>query len=283
MSWWQALILGIVEGLTEYLPVSSTGHLILTAWLLGLGEDPELWSAAFTFNIVIQAGAIAAVLFLYWPRVAQMLAGLAGRDPAGRRLAGYLLLAFLPAAILGPLFDDAIESTLNGPWPVAFALFVGGVWMLAVSAWRKRRAGGESEERGLEDLNARTALIVGLSQCVAMWPGTSRSMMTIVPALLLGFSAAAAAELSFLLGLITLSAATVYKLATGGGEMLTQLGWMPLLVGFSAATLAAALAVRWFVAFLTRRGLAPFAWYRLAVAALLALALAAGWLVVPAG
>lgn len=283
MSWWQALILGVVEGLTEYLPVSSTGHLILTAWLLGMADDPERWSAAFTFNIVIQAGAILAVLFLYRARIGRMLAGIAGRDPEGRRLALYLILAFLPAAVLGPFLDDAIEARLNGPWPVAAALFVGGLLMLGVAAWRRRGEADGAAGRELADLDARSALLIGLAQCVAMWPGTSRSMMTIVAAFLLGYTASAAAEFSFLLGLVTLSAATAYKLLTGGGEMVAAFGALPLLLGLVAAFVSAALAVRWFVTFLNRKGLAPFALYRIVLAAALALALAGGWLTLPSG
>jgi undecaprenyl-diphosphatase len=279
MTWWQALLLGLVEGITEYLPVSSTGHLILTAWLLGLAEDPETWAAAFTFNIVIQGGAIAAVLLLYRRRVASMAAGVLGRDRQGLRLAGLLALAFLPAAVLGPFLDPYIEQRLNGPWPVAWALFAGAWLMLGVALWRRRRP----LERGigLEELSARQALLIGLAQCLAMWPGTSRSMMTIVAALLLGMEAVAAAELSFLLGLITLSAATAYKLVTGGGAMFEHFGVGSVLLGFAAAAVSATLAVKWFVGFLNRRGLAPFAWYRLVVAALLAGAILAGWLRVP--
>jgi undecaprenyl-diphosphatase len=278
MTWWQALLLGIVEGVTEYLPVSSTGHLILTAWLLGFADDPERWAAAFTFTIVIQSGAIAAVLFLYRARFRQMTAGLAGRDPEGRRLAFHLLVAVLPAAILGPLLADFVETRLNGPWPVVAALFAGAWLMIAVSFWQRKRGGGG---RGLEDLDWRLALLIGLGQCVAMWPGTSRSMMTIVVALAAGFTATAAAEFSFLLGLLTLSGATLYKLVHGGDAMLEHFGLGAFLIGFAAATVSAGLAVRWFVAFLNSRGLAPFAGYRLALSLILAAVLWGGWLAVP--
>lgn len=279
MSWWQALLLGLVEGITEYLPISSTGHLILTAWLLGFADDPERWAAAFTFNIAIQGGAILAVLLLYRRRLLTMAAGVLGRDEPGRRLAIHLLIAFLPAAVLGPLLGERIEETLNGPWPVAWALFAGALLMLAVVVWRRR---GGGSDLGLHDLTRRHALLIGFGQCVAMWPGTSRSMMTIIVAFLCGLGAVAAAEFSFLLGLITLSAATGYKLLTGGTDMLGQFGLAPFLIGFAAATVSAALAVRWFVAFLNRRGLAPFAWYRLAVAAVLGAALVWGDMNLPA-
>jgi len=279
MFWWQALLLGVVEGVTEYLPISSTGHLILTAWLLGFSDDPERWAAAFTFNIFIQSGAIAAVLFLYRVRIARMAVGLVGRDDEGRRLAVHLAIAFLPAAILGPLLDDVIEARLNGPWPVAVALFAGAMLMLAV-AWRRRRRGGD-EGCELEAIDWRIALGIGCGQCVAMWPGTSRSMMTIVVALVAGLRPTAAAEFSFLLGLVTLSAATGYKLVLGGPAMFAHFGLGAFAIGFAAATVAAALAVKWFVSFLNRRGLAPFAWYRLVIAAALAAAILGGWLRVP--
>lgn len=281
MTWWQALILGLVEGVTEYLPVSSTGHLILTAWLLGLGADPDRWHAAFTFNIVIQAGAILAVLGLYWSRVQQMAMGLIGRDRTGLHLAGHLLIAFAPAAILGPPLDDLIESYLNGPWPVVGALFV-GAWLMLAVAYSRRLAHSEHSGRDLEHLNWRIALLIGFGQCVAMWPGTSRSMMTIVTALLLGLHPRAAAEFSFLLGLITLSAATGLKGLRSGGDMLAQFGAWPVILGVLTAGVSAAIAVKWFVAFLTKHGLGPFGWYRLGIAMVLAALLAAGILVVPA-
>ncbi len=267
MSWWQALILGVVEGLTEYLPVSSTGHLILAAWLLGL-DDPEIKPAVDAFNIVIQAGAIAAVLGLYRRRVVQMLRGLVGKDSAGLRLAIALVLAFLPAAVLGPMLADRIKEELFHPWPVIGALFV-GAWLMLAVAWNQhlldRRAARE-----VEDVDWRIALLIGFGQCVAMWPGTSRSMMTIVTALLLGLRPKAAAEFSFLLGLVTLGAATCYDGYKDGHLILEHIGWGNLAVGFVAATVSAALAVYWFVKFLTKRGLAPFGWYRLALAVLFA-------------
>ena len=275
MEWWQALVLGIVEGLTEYLPVSSTGHLVLVSWLLGL-NDSGLKEAVDSFNIVIQAGAIAAVLGLYRARVAQMCRGLAGKDRDGRRLAVNLMIAFLPAAVLGPLLADRIEAELFAPWPVIGALFV-GAWLMLAVAWNQKLLEGRSTKT-IEEVDWRLALLIGLSQCVAMWPGTSRSMMTIVAALLLGMRVKAAAEFSFLLGLITLGAATCYSATKSGATIIEEIGWLPLAVGFMAATVSAALAVKWFVGFLTRHGLAPFGWYRLALAVGLAVLILAGWM-----
>ena len=278
MTWWQALILGIVEGLTEYLPVSSTGHLILTAWLLGLDDDPSKKVAVDSFNIVIQAGAIAAVAGLYWTRIKQMAKGLVGRDENGRRLLINLVVAFLPAAAMGPFLNDVIKGHLFAPWPVIGALFV-GAWLMLAVAWNQDLI-KRSARRDLDHVTWKIALLIGFGQCIAMWPGTSRSMMTIVAALLLGLRARAAAEFSFLLGLVTLSAATCYDGYHGGEAILTEIGVVPLIVGFVAATVSAALAVKWFVGFLTRRGLAPFGWYRLGLALLFAALIY--WQVMPA-
>lgn len=284
----EAIVLGLVEGITEYLPVSSTGHLIIAASLLGLGQTPADKSAVDAFTIVIQGGAILAVLGLYRGRVWQMVRGVLGRDKAGRRLVVNLVVAFLPAAVLGPLLDDAIEAALFRPVPVLVALAVGGVWMIWLDRWHARRTGGStSADEGLtiDDLSVRRALLIGLLQCVAMIPGTSRSMMTIAGGVMVGMQRKAAAEFSFLLGLPTLGAACVFKLAKnlhessapdGPPNLFEQLGWMPVLVGVSVATVSAAFAVRWLVGFLTRHGLAPFGWYRLVVAAVLGGLVAAG-------
>jgi len=230
-----------------------------------LHQEPARWEAAFAFNIILQAGAIAAVLGLYRSRLLHMAHGVMGRNKEGRRLAGYLGLAFLPAALLGPLLAEPIEVYLNGPWPVVAALFAGGVLMLVMGVFSRHR---RQRIRTLNDLDWRMALLIGSSQCVAMWPGVSRSMVTIVAALLLGFNATAAAEFSFLLGVITLGAATAFKALQDGPAMLEQFGLGPVLLGFVTATLSAGLAVSWLVRFLNRHGLALFGWYRLAIAAL---------------
>jgi len=177
MNIFDAIVLGLVEGITEYLPVSSTGHLILAASLLGLDDDPAQKAAVDTFNIVVQGGAILAVLGLYRARVAQMIRGLLGKDDAGLRLFLNLVVAFLPAAVLGVLLDDWIEARLFNPATVLSMLFLGGVWMIWLDRFRKKREARDAEDgkehhRTVDTLTVRQAFAIGLMQCVAMIPGT---------------------------------------------------------------------------------------------------------------
>lgn len=292
LTYFQAIVLGIIEGITEYLPISSTGHLILTSALLGLDAPPERKAAVDTYLIVIQGGAILAVLGLYWPRVVQMIRGLLGKDRNGFRLLRSIVIAFLPAAIIGLLLEDIIEEKLFNPTAVIAALALGGVVMILIGRWQKKffheqtDASPEPEDVhefvDIEHLTWQRALIIGLLQCVAMWPGTSRSMMTIVGGMLVGLKPKQAAEFSFLLALPTLGGACAYKLLkefTGEGQsMLTQLGIGPMAVGILFATIAAALAVKWLVGYLTTHGLAVFGWYRIALAAVFIVLIAGGWL-----
>ena len=280
MSILEAVILGIVEGITEYLPISSTGHLILTSALLGLDGTDEK-AAVDTFLVVIQGGAILAVLGLYWARVQQMLAGLAGRNVVGARLLRNLVIAFLPAAVFGVLLNDLIEQYLFSAVPVLFALGLGGVVMIGLTRWQRKFFHGDGHEDpenlhsfvDLEHLTWRRALLIGVLQCVAMWPGTSRSMMTIVGGMIVGLRPKQAAEFSFLLGLPTLGGACVYSLAGDllGSEqnMFATLGPLALIVGIAVATFSAALAIKWLVGYLGRHGVAIFGWYRLALCAVL--------------
>ncbi|MBO6739781.1 MAG: undecaprenyl-diphosphate phosphatase [Phycisphaerales bacterium] len=274
----QAIVLGLVEGITEYLPVSSTGHLIIAADLLGLGESAAQKEAVDTFNIVVQGGAILAVLGLYFPRVIQMCKGLLGKDPAGLKLALNIIVAFLPAAILGVLFNDIIEEKLFNTPSVITALALGGVFMIVIDRMKFRTVDtDEDPENDLIDLSMSKALFIGLMQCIAMVPGTSRSMMTIVGGVMAGLKPKQAAEFSFLLGLPTLGGACVYSLAknlkesseAGTPNMFEMLGWTPIAAGVIVATISAALAVRWLVAFLNKHGLALFGYYRLVLAAAL--------------
>ncbi len=261
----QALILGLVEGLTEYLPVSSTGHLLLAQRIMGIASS----DAADAFAICIQAGAILAVLGLYRKRVGQMAGGMLGRDPEGRRLALNILAAFIPAAVLGFVLEKTIKKFLFGGnewglWPVVAAWFVGGAAILAVSFFKKRNA--DRKGLDLEALTVRMAVIVGVAQCLAMWPGVSRSLITIVGGLLVGLSLPAAVEFSFLLGVLTLSAATAYDTLKHGREMIEAFGPAPLAVGFLAAWISAVLAVKWMVGYLNKHGMDIFGWYRVALA-----------------
>jgi undecaprenyl-diphosphatase len=281
MEAWKAAVLGLVEGVTEYLPVSSTGHLILAGWLLGL-HDPGTAPALAAFDIVIQGGAILAVLGLYGQRVAGMLRGLAGRDDDGRRLLLHLLVAFVPAAVAGLLLDDFADALLFRPVPVLLALGVGGVVMIALDRSGLTARG----TRRIEDLGWRDALWIGLFQCLALWPGTSRSMATIVGGTVLGLERRQAAEFSFLLGLPTLGAATAYALVKnlhhahrdGTPNLFEALGVGSVALGSVVAAASAAAAVRWLVGFLGRRGLEPFGWYRVGLALVLAGLMAAGML-----
>jgi undecaprenyl-diphosphatase len=280
-----AIVLGIVEGITEFLPVSSTGHLILTAWLLGLGDSADEKAAVDAFNVVIQGGAILAVAGLYWPRVRSMILGLVGRDVRGLSLFLKLCVAFLPAGILGPLFDDAIEARLFRPGPVISALALGGILLIVLKPWQTRILRDEREgiarRRGIDDLSFRDCLLIGILQCVAMWPGTSRSMMTIVGGLLVGLSPVAAAEFSFLLGLPTLGGACLYTLfkeyRDHGTDTVAVLGGaLPVTIGILTAMVAAAIAVKWLVGFLGRNSMALFGWWRIVLAAGLGAAIASG-------
>ncbi|MGB0264094.1 MAG: undecaprenyl-diphosphate phosphatase [Opitutales bacterium] len=298
LTYTDAILLGVVEGITEYLPVSSTGHLILTNHLLGLDADTPLQSkegkpvlietnsgepvpftlanAADAYAIIIQFGAIIAVALLYWQRLLTILMGLLGKDPQGLILLRNLLLAFLPAAVLGLLLDDFIESVLFGIGPVVIALIAGALLMLAVTRWHTKRhphptSTGVPASPDLHELRMRQCLLIGLLQCVAMWPGTSRSMMTIVGGYIVGLCPVRAAEFSFLLGLITLSAASAYKMLSVGPLIVEALPLGPVLLGIVIAALSAGLAVKWLVNFLTRHGLSLFAWYRIGLAGLVLL------------
>jgi len=283
---WHALVLGIVEGITEYLPVSSTGHLILTASLLGLGQDEESKRAIDAFNIVIQGGAILAVAGLYWTRVVAMLKGALGKDPAGRRLLINLFIAFLPAAIIGVMVKDLIDAYLFRPIPVLLALGLGGILLIGLTPWQKRvfKEVDESEDAEpgapkrtfttIEAMTWRQALVIGFLQCVAMWPGTSRSMMTIVGGMVIGLRPKQAAEFSFLLGLPTLGGACVYQLYVNWKndiDLVGELGFGPIVVGMVTAFIAAAISVRWLIGYLSRHGVAAFGWYRLALCAVMAI------------
>jgi undecaprenyl-diphosphatase len=274
MTLTQAAILGLVEGVTEYLPVSSTGHLILVDNWLGLRGNgsftQEQKDAIEAFEIVIQSGAIIAVLYAYTDKVKDMLSGLMGKNPAGKKLLFNITAAFIPTMIIGLLLHKVIKTHLQQEWPTVFALAIGGVAMVV---WDRsdmaaqRRASGKS----IDALDVRSAVKIGLLQCVAMWPGTSRSMMTILGGQWVGLSPVAAAEFSFLLGLPTLLAATAFKAVKDGHHLINHVGIDAITVGLAVAAISAFLCVKGLVAWLGKHGLQPFGWYRMLLAVIVAL------------
>jgi undecaprenyl-diphosphatase len=258
-----AIILGVVEGVTEYLPVSSTGHLVVTEKLLGLGKTPESADALDWYTVIIQVGAILAVLALYWRRILELIQGLIGRSASGRKLLINILIAFAPAVVLGLALGDKIDEKLLKPSAVAVAWLVGGVAILAlVGRMRTARSTGA----GLDSLTTKSALIIGLVQCVSLWPGVSRSLVTILAGVILaGLSLSAAVEFSFLLGLLTLTGATALVAMKHGGDVVDRFGTGTPLLGIVVAGATAFIAVRSLVAYLNRKDLTVFGWYRVVI------------------
>ncbi|MBL0915948.1 MAG: undecaprenyl-diphosphate phosphatase [Sphingopyxis sp.] len=254
--WLIAVILGIVEGLTEFLPVSSTGHLILATELLGY--DAAKWAV---FNIAIQPGAILAIVVLYRKLFWDMFTGFFRRDPVAIAFVRNLLLAFIPAVVLGLVFGDYIEALLENAVVVAWALIVGGIGILLVERFAKPKESG-----GVANLSTRQSIIVGLVQCIAMIPGVSRSGATIMGAMALGIDRKTAAEFSFFLALPTLTGATVLQLAKHRDAITTNdIGLIA--VGAFVSFVVAWAVIKAFLAVVTRYGFAPFAWYRIVVGA----------------
>jgi undecaprenyl-diphosphatase len=256
---WVAVALGVVEGLTEFLPVSSTGHLIVAGRLLGFTGE-----RAGIFEIFIQMGAILAVVVLERRRFAGLLRPDPERAFSGPRGLGLLFLTTLPALIAGALLHDVIKARLFGPGPVAVGLAAGGLLILLVERFRPT-----ARVAGVDAIGWSQALAIGLFQCLAMWPGVSRAGATIVGGLLCGLERRTAATYSFLAAVPVLAAATAWDLYKGHGA-LTAADITPFAVGFVVSFLAAWAAIRSFVAFLSRHTLVPFAWYRLAIAPIVA-------------
>jgi undecaprenyl-diphosphatase len=257
MNWLDAVLMGVIEGLTEFLPVSSTGHLILLGDRLGQNS-----AAAKTLEIVIQLGAVLAVVVYYRGRLAKLVKGLFREDPAAIRLTMALALAFIPAAALGLLTHKAIKAILFYPAPVAGALIVGGVLMIAVDYGRRRRA--KEPDDGLEQVTLKRAVAIGIGQCLSLWPGASRSMTTIVAAEVTGLSPSTAADFSFLLAIPTLGAATVYDLVKNYKTLATTPGAInALAIGMLVSFAIALLVIAAFLRYLKRFGLTPFGIYRI--------------------
>ncbi|WP_270937271.1 undecaprenyl-diphosphate phosphatase [Falsiroseomonas oryzae] len=248
-----ALLMGIVEGLTEFLPISSTGHLILLGELIGF-EGPT----STTFKIAIQLGAILAVVVVFW-RTLLDLALRAWRPGPERFYAINILLAFLPAMVIGATFYKVIHDALFDPYVVCAALIVGGVAIIAIERWRP-----DASIRSVAEIGPLAALLIGFGQVLAMIPGTSRSGATIITALLLGVERRAAAEFSFVLAIPTMFAATVYALYKARND-LDMSGMAQIGVGFVAAFVVALLVVRWLMRVIARIGFTPFGWYRIAL------------------
>lgn len=272
LSGLEAAILGLVEGLTEFLPISSTGHLLVTQRLLGLGGTDAADTALDTYAICIQLGAILAVLVLYRARIIDVFRGLFGRSEDGRTLLINLVAAFVPAAVIGGAFSGVIRDALFGVGPVAGAWLVGGLVIL----WVTRQPWSRGGTADLLAMTPRHALLIGGAQAVSLWPGVSRSLVVIIAVLALGYTMAAAVEFAFLLGLLTLGAATVFEGIKSGGQLVDTFGVGAPLIGMAVAFVSAVLAVRWMVSWLQSRGLEVFGWYRVVVGAIAVAAIAIG-------
>jgi len=259
-----ALLMGVVEGLTEFLPISSTGHLILLGTLIGFEGPPGK-----AFEISIQLGAILAVVFIYWRKLLDLAAGM-WRPGLERFYVTNLVLAFLPAMVIGLLFHKAITALLFSPWVVCFALILGGIAIILIE-----RARPEPAIHSVPEIGPLAALLIGFGQALAMIPGTSRSGATIITALLLGVDRRTAAEFSFILAIPTMLAATAYSLWKVRDELSTE-GLGQIGIGFAAAFVVAFLTVRWVLSVIGRIGFTPFGWYRIALGAVMLAALALG-------
>jgi len=272
-DWLAAIILGLIEGLTEFIPVSSTGHLLLAKWMLGL--DGAAWD---TFIVMIQLGAILAVVAIYFARLWKVLLGLPGKDPAARRFAISVLLAFLPSAVLGLLLHDFIKEVLFNTTIVCVTLIVGGVALIVLERWsdagtmglRRRVKDGAVvlEQRELAGdamrLSWKTALGVGLCQCLSLVPGVSRSGATIIGGLLLGVEKRAAAEFSFFLAIPTMVGAFALDFWDSRDLITGDVAGL-IAIGFVVAFFSGLFVVRFMLDFVSRYGFAPFAFWRILV------------------
>jgi undecaprenyl-diphosphatase len=248
------IILGIVEGVTEFIPVSSTGHLILAGALLGY--DPHDWAV---FNVVIQLGAILAVVVLYWRTFLAVLVGLWHRQPESWRFLRNIIVAFLPSAVLGLTLHSYVEAMLGSPMIVANSLIVGGIAILVIE-----RFAPQGHEKGVADISLGKAVGIGFIQCVSMIPGVSRSGATILGGLALGVERRTAAEFSFFLAIPTMIGASTLELFKNRDD-LGAVGLGDIAVGFVVSFVVAVIVIRWFIGIVSRHGFAPFAWYRIVV------------------
>jgi len=253
-----AILLGIVEGLTEFVPVSSTGHLILASELFGYNSSQ--WAM---FNVVIQLGAILAVVVQYWRTFWDAGMGVLKLEAEGLRFARNILVAFLPSAVLGLMLKDYIDIMLGSPSVVAWALIVGGIAILGIEKVAK-----PGDDVAVADLPLRMVAGIGFAQCLAMIPGVSRSGATIMGALAMGVGRKTAAEFSFFLAIPTMIGASTLELIeslTETPDAAQTVGWGEIAIGFGVSFIVALVVIRAFVAYVSRHGFAPFAWYRILV------------------
>lgn len=283
----RAAILGAVEGITEFLPVSSTGHLLVSGRLLGLSEDTRTADALDSYAVIIQGGAILAVAWVFRDRlsgVARAMFGVLrrradrrdGPDP-GRAVAIAILVAAAPAAVLGLVAGGLVKRHLFSPAPIAVAWAAGGIALLATAGWLRRQGtGGQWGGVSLEQVTAGHAVIIGMAQAVALWPGVSRSLVTIVAGCLAGLTLAAAVELSFLVGFVVLLGASGFEGVRHGSDIVSAYGWGTPLLGVAVAFVCAAASIRWLLRVVSDSSLAGFGWYRLAASAATVALLAVG-------
>lgn len=271
-AWWfKAMVMGVVEGLTEFLPISSTGHLILTSALLGMdGEKTKV------FEIAIQTGAIFAVILIFWPRIQHTLEGLVKREPNALRFTRRVLIAFFPAVVFGLLLGKAVKAHLFTPQVVATTFILGGMVIL----WIEKRFARQPEAirvHAVDDMSDADALRVGLVQCLALVPGTSRSGATIMGGMWFGLHRKVATEFSFYLAIPTLIGAGAYSLYKA--RDLLSVDDLPLFaVGLLAAFLSAWVCVRWLLRFVSTHSFVPFAHYRIAFGLMILVTHAMGWI-----
>jgi undecaprenyl-diphosphatase len=265
-----ATLLGLVEGLTEFVPVSSTGHLILAGAWLGLDHTEAQKQAVDAFDIVIQAGAWLACVWYYWPLLMERYSDLRAQAPErvrqGRNLLQGLAIAFVPVMVVGLLARKQIKALFFGPTTVAAALAIGGVVMIAADLWLRAK---EKHQAGqpLEALTRRQSMVVGAFQCLALIPGTSRSMSTMIGGLFAGMNRKAAADFSFLLAIPVLGAATAYELLKEWQLLLNEIGLVAISIGLIAAFLSGLASISLFLKIIGKFGLVPFGIYRIVLAA----------------
>ncbi|GIM30488.1 undecaprenyl-diphosphatase [Clostridium polyendosporum] len=263
----KAIIIAVVEGVTEFLPISSTGHMILVGKLIGFYDTPFVKM----FQIVIQLGAISAIVVLYWDKIWTMIKLFFKMDKKGLRFWLAIIVATLPAVVFGFLLEDLIEEKLFGFETVIIGLIVGGILLVVVENNFRKKAKTDRTTKEVEEMSYRQALLIGLFQCLAMWPGMSRSSSTIMGGWIAGLSTTVAAEFSFFLGIPIMIGASTLKLAKFDYSSMTSTYWIALLVGFIVSFIVALVVVDGFVSFLKKKPMRVFAVYRIFVGILLSI------------